>query len=558
MMPRVSVVIPVFNRPKKVSEAVESVRAQTVSDWEIILVDDGSTDETPQVLKELEKKDPRIHAIFQENKGAQSARNAGIRAAKGEWVAFLDSDDTWLPRSLELRLLAAEQEAVKVVHSGCETIQADGTRGTYSAVLKGDVYKSVLANPAPMFQGMLVAKEALQKIGYLDEKIVAYQEWDTSIRLAKYFKYGFVGQPTFIYDCRGTDTISVQYARNGRGYEQIMKKNFWPMFFAVGLSGLAVHYQRIAEWYEKGKEEVSSRRCRRASRMLKYSDPAAYFRKAGRLTKGLVDKKFRRQTYFMRRLPNFMIIGAQKAGTTSLFEDLMRHPQIKRPLDKELHYFSDSANYRKGLQWYRSQFPIRFAPFGWTEEKKSLTGEATPYYLFHPLAPQRISEVLPRLKMIVLLRNPIDRALSHYFHEATGGRETRSFEQAIENEPAEMKREEARILEDGSYGGLKHRRCSYLSRGIYWVQLERWFKLFARDQFAILKSEDYFREPEKHFNYLVDFLGLPPHHPGTFQRTHVGKYGDPMSPETRDRLREFYRAHNEKLSRLLGRDFNWD
>lgn len=259
-------------------------------------------------------------------------------------------------------------------------------------------------------------------------------------------------------------------------------------------------------------------------------------------------------TSWMRRLPDFIIIGAQKAGTTSLFEYLAKHPCIKEPSEKELHYFSDAGHYRKGLTWYRSQFPLQ-----WGAGRESfLTGEATPYYLFHPLTPQRVFEALPLVKNIVMLRNPVDRAFSHYFHEVRENRETRSFEQAIENEPAEMEREEAAMLRDGLYDGYKHRRCSYLSRGIYWAQLERWFKLFKRDQFVILKSEDYFMDPERNFGLILDFLGLPPRCIGTFKKIHEGVYDFPMRPDTRERLRRFYKVHNERLSRLLGRDFGWD
>lgn len=276
----VSVIIPVYNRPEKILEAVASVQAQTCVDWEMFLVDDGSKDSTPQVLKELEQKDKRIRAIFQQNRGAQAARNAGIRAARGVWVAFLDSDDQWLPQSLELRLKAAEQAGAKVVHSGCQKIKADGTRVVYSDVLEGNVYRRVLAQPAPMFQGMLVAREGLQKIGYLDENIVAYQEWDTAIQLARHFSFGFVPEPTFIYDCRGGDTISKQSRRAGIGYEQIIRKNFWLMLWNTGPWVLARHYRNAAGWYQKDGDEVSARRCRRRALVVACLDPLNCFRKA--------------------------------------------------------------------------------------------------------------------------------------------------------------------------------------------------------------------------------------------------------------------------------------
>lgn len=236
----------------------------------------------------------------------------------------------------------------------------------------------------------------------------------------------------------------------------------------------------------------------------------------------------------------------------------MAHPRIEGPAIKEVHYFSDALNYQKGLGWYRSHFPLKLSSRIRAHGERPLIGEATPYYLFHPLAPQRVFEALLRVKMIVLLRDPVERAFSHYFHEVRGKRETRSFEQAIENEPAEMEQEEAAILQDGFYDGYKHRRRSYLSRGIYWVQLERWFKFFKREQFVILKSEDLFSDPERNFNLVTDFLGLPRWRPKSFRKVHQGVYDFPMHPKTRESLKRFYKAPNEKLSLLLGRDFGWD
>jgi glycosyltransferase involved in cell wall biosynthesis len=273
----VSVVIPVYNRPQKVLEAVKSIQQQTIGDWEIVLVDDGSKDHTPGVLKELQEKDTRIRAIFQENGGAQSARNAGIRAARGEWVAFLDSDDQWLPKSLELRLETASRLDVAVVHSLCETIEPDGTRKQYGGpVISGNVYKELLKSQGPVFPAFLVKKSAFEKINYLDESIVAFQEWDTAIRLSRYFYFGFVNEPTFIYDCRGTDTISLQTRRGGVGYEQILKRNAFPIFCLAGPRALMRHYEIAAGWYERGQDPVSVRRCRRNAFWLKYAQPRTW------------------------------------------------------------------------------------------------------------------------------------------------------------------------------------------------------------------------------------------------------------------------------------------
>src|SRR5262249_5268695 len=148
--PLVSVVIPVYNRPRQIVEAVHSIRGQTAPDWELIVVDDGSTDETPGVLRQLEGQDPRIRAVRQDHRGAQSARNIGMRAAHGTWLAFLDSDDQWLPHSLELRLKMAQQEGVSVVHSDCLVLTLEsGIKPFGVPSISGWAYKSLLAAPGP-------------------------------------------------------------------------------------------------------------------------------------------------------------------------------------------------------------------------------------------------------------------------------------------------------------------------------------------------------------------------------------------------------------------------
>ena len=281
MNPMVSVIIPVYNRARKIMGAVKSIQQQTYTNFEIVVVDDSSTDNTVAVVEEIAKQDVRVRLVSQRpNKGAQAARNVGIHASRGEWIAFLDSDDEWLPRSLELRLGVATKENVLVVHSDCQMIEPDGSMRQYHlAAVSGEVYKKLLQGEGPMFQGLLVSKKALERINYLDESIVAFQEWDTSIRLAKYYRFGFVAEPTFIYDCRGTDTISKQIRRGGVGYEQIIKKHGSAMFWSIGPSYLAHHYEIIAGWYERGSDLESAGRCKKIARYFKLFNPSIILRK---------------------------------------------------------------------------------------------------------------------------------------------------------------------------------------------------------------------------------------------------------------------------------------
>jgi len=249
MSPLASVVIPAFNRGKLIEKAVRSVLDQTLQDFEVIVVDDGSTDDTVSLLVALAEKDQRIHYLHHDSqRGAQAARNSGIRAAQGRWIAFLDSDDQWLPDSLEARLGLAERAKVHVVHSDCHVLRPDETQPQRFGVppMEGKVYRELLRRPGPLFPSLVVSKEAMARIGYLDESIASFQEWDTAIRLAKYYDFAFHPEPTFIYDCRQEDTISRNMLCTAIGYEQVFRKHRWAVLKHLGPKALAFHYQTVA------------------------------------------------------------------------------------------------------------------------------------------------------------------------------------------------------------------------------------------------------------------------------------------------------------------------
>jgi glycosyltransferase involved in cell wall biosynthesis len=269
-MPLVSVVIPAYNRETYLAHAIDSVLAQTFTDFEVTVVDDGSKDRTPKIAQEYAQKDPRVRYIAQsQRQGAQAARNAGIRAARGQWIAFLDSDDQWLPDSLEVRLHAATTSKVQVVHSECYILRPDGALSKDEVKrermglrpLQGPIYKEVLRQPGPMFQGLLVTKEALTRIHYLDESIRSYQEWDTVIRLARCYPFAFVLQPTFIYDCRNTSSISRNLTGNALGYQQVFRKHQWSILRTLGPRALASHYEIAAYTFREAGDEARARRC---------------------------------------------------------------------------------------------------------------------------------------------------------------------------------------------------------------------------------------------------------------------------------------------------------
>lgn len=262
--PLVSVVIPAFNRADKIEASVRSVQAQSYSHWEIVVSDDGSTDTTRDVVRKMIIADKRVRLITREkNAGAQAARNAGVREAKGEWIAFLDSDDLWLPDSLERRLNIALRENVPVVHSNAYILHPGKEKELYRvAPLSGWVHNKVLCGEGPMFPCLLIRKSALEKIGLLDESIVSYQEWDTSIRLAKLFPFGFEPEPTFIYDYRTQNAISRDSNRAGRGYEMIVRKHLGDIIKYAGYEALWYHMGIAAHWYQKGNNYWGHLRCR--------------------------------------------------------------------------------------------------------------------------------------------------------------------------------------------------------------------------------------------------------------------------------------------------------
>jgi hypothetical protein len=255
----------------------------------------------------------------------------------------------------------------------------------------------------------------------------------------------------------------------------------------------------------------------------------------------------RRANASRRPLPEFLILGTQKGGTTSLHEYLCRHPQVSPSTSKEVHYF-DLA-YDRGEGWYRAHFHPRRNP-------GEITGESSPYYLFHPRAPQRVAADLPGVKLIVILRNPVDRAFSHHNHEVALGFEQLSFEDALAAEPVRLAGEEERLLADPRYSSFPHRHYAYLERSRYAGQLERWFRHFDRDRFLVLDSEELFVEPAATVAAAQRFLGLRPEVPGDLSPRNARSYA-PIAPPTRERLRNRFAADNERLYELVGRDFGW-
>jgi len=260
--------------------------------------------------------------------------------------------------------------------------------------------------------------------------------------------------------------------------------------------------------------------------------------------------EYRELTGPLRGLPSVLIIGTQKGGTTSLFNYLVQHPDVMPPFGKEIHYFD--LHYARGVRWYRGRFPYNHRLRG-----GALTLDASPYYLIHPLVPERAADLLPGARLIALLRNPVDRALSHYQHEVRGGREPLSFTEAIDREEERLAGEEERLRSDPGYYSFNFHRYSYARRGIYVDQLRRWAQHFPRSQLLVLQSERLFQNPAATTAIVHRFLGLAPHSVGRFGAFLQGRYERAMPPALRARLANSFEPHNRELYAWLGEDFGW-
>jgi hypothetical protein len=256
-------------------------------------------------------------------------------------------------------------------------------------------------------------------------------------------------------------------------------------------------------------------------------------------------------------LPDFVIIGGKKCGTTFLYHLLGQHPLVEPAASKELHFF-DALFEQESVEWYRQCFP---AP-RWEDGRRTITGEASPY-MANRSAPQRMAEVVPEVRLIALLRNPVERTYSDYQMVARKDREHKTFEEAIGlRESAEAG--ETRPLGKGGVnsegGDALDDDSEYLSRSRYAEHLLRWSEYFPREQMLVLKSEDFFDNPRQTLKTVLEFLGLPEWEPEPSKlenKRNAGRYEDNMDPATRRRLEEYFEPHNRRLYEHFGTDFGW-
>lgn len=251
-------------------------------------------------------------------------------------------------------------------------------------------------------------------------------------------------------------------------------------------------------------------------------------------------------------LPNVLVIGAQRAGTSSIYRYLGSHPDVAPSLRKEIEFFSTRMS--MGERWYRAHFPLVRRPH--------VAFEATPDYLLHPLAAQRAAALIPGLRAVALLRNPITRAFSQYGHQRRLDKEDLSFAAALEIEPRRIAGEYDRLAADPDYPAIELRTHGYIERGRYAPQLERWFEAVGPDRVHVIRTEDLWADPVETYTGLLDFLGLRHVMPTAFENfSYVPETGGrsektiPIEAETY--LREQLAPEVKAVEALLGTDLRW-
>ena len=270
---------------------------------------------------------------------------------------------------------------------------------------------------------------------------------------------------------------------------------------------------------------------------------------------GLIQRHFYYLTNNFRILPNCIVIGVGRSGTTSLFNYLAQHSCILKSAYDEIGFFDD--NFHLGLDWYRSMFPTKF------KKKKIeknyghfLTYEVTPWYIRRPWVAKRIHELLPHVKIIAVLRNPVDRTYSHYHLGVRSGIMDYSFEELIKYDMENLEKKIYDSNDEKNYF-TNVVQSSYLARGFYAEQLERWYRVFPKKQIHLVSSEQLSVNTQETLNEIFKFLELPIENIQNLEKTSVGNYPK-MNSNTRKNLIDFFKPYNKKLYDLTQTNFHWD
>jgi hypothetical protein len=274
----------------------------------------------------------------------------------------------------------------------------------------------------------------------------------------------------------------------------------------------------------------------------------------------LGSRSYGRITSPARMTPSFLICGGQRCGTTSLYRALAAHPAVlKAVLHKGVHYFDTS--YHRGMAWYRGHFPLQRSGDKIAQKYgvPAQTFESSPYYMYHPQAAARIAQDLPGAKLVVLVRDPVERAYSQHHHEvARGFEQERDFGNALALEPARLHRQEERLAQDPEFYSFAHQHHAYRARGEYARYLGGMAQHVGRQRIHVVESERFFSRPDEVYDEVLDFLGLPADlERPEFERHTARPRQSDMDPGLRAELTAHYAPHDEALATWLGRMPIW-
>ena len=249
-----------------------------------------------------------------------------------------------------------------------------------------------------------------------------------------------------------------------------------------------------------------------------------------------------------RVLPDFIIIGTVRSGSTSLYYNICEHPSVLEAAYDEIGYFD--SNYHLGENWYRSMFPTQKMMNKIREDTGySITGEDTPFYFWKKEVAERILSDMPETKLIVILRNPVDRAYSNYNLAVRENNEKLTFEEAIG--------EEIEFLSKNSFRETVDRFRSYLTKGMYVNQIKPWLDIFSREQLHFLSTEQMKNEPCETLDIVFKFLSIPSYDIKNLQERKLANYKQ-MNENTREQLIKYYKSYNEEFFKIINQKFEWD
>ncbi len=256
-----------------------------------------------------------------------------------------------------------------------------------------------------------------------------------------------------------------------------------------------------------------------------------------------------------RMLPDVIVVGAQRSGTTTLFHLLEQHPSMVRAtLNKGTGYFDD--DFARGVRWYRAHFPLRVVARLRTGRRRPLTFEISGYYLFHPLAAERLAATLPGVKVVAMVRDPVVRAHSAHRHEFARGFETEEFPQALAAEPHRLAGVEEDLTRNPGTVNYAHRHHAYVGRGQYGPQLQRYVDQVGPHRLHVIEAERFFADPIACFGELQAWLGLERWDPEEVPVWNARPRLD-MDPETRNGIRALFEESDAQLTEILTHPPAW-